>query len=424
MPIFTLILVLVGLVTPTVTLAASETEELRTRLDALENKHQQTVQSLTDELAQLKLQMAVPELTSSSYSGMGVAASKVYYSKSALSIGGYGEVVYTDTKSGTDSTDAYRLVPYIGYRFAEDLIFNAEIEFEHGGANAGGAGKGEAIIEFAYLDFLLSNQFKIRAGHVLIPVGLINLLHEPTNFPTVQRPEVEKNIIPSTWHENGVLAYGDWGPVHYYLGAVNSGDAAKFSKSSWIRGTRQKGAEAKAEDFSYVLRLDSNSLNDLTVGGSLFSGKTSQGNDSLGEAEVRLGEVHATFKAHNWEFMALYAAGELSDTDKIRTTLSSAPVMGAKVSGYYAWLGYDLMRVLKPASLSKLPIFVSHESYNLHEEVESGQTIDPALEKVITTVGLNYKPVTNVVVKANYQFRSNENETEADRFELGLGWIF
>ncbi|MCB0364579.1 MAG: porin [Bdellovibrionaceae bacterium] len=403
--------------------ANPEIDSLKSRLDALERQQKQNAQALTDELANLKMQVAVPESTHESYSGMGVAASKVYYSKSPLSIGGYGEVVFTDNKKGTDTTDAYRLVPYIGYRFSDDLVFNAEIEFEHGGANAG-AGTGEAIIEFAYLDFLISESFKLRAGHLLIPVGLINMLHEPTVFPTVQRPEVEKNIIPSTWHENGVLAYGDVGPVHYYAGLVNSGDADGFSKSSWIRKSRQKGAEAKAEDFSYVLRLDSNSLQDFSVGGSYYTGNTSQGNDTLGDANIKLAEVHATYKARGFEFLALYAQGQLSDVDKIRTVVTGNPVMGEKVSGYYGMLSYDLMKVINGASAKTLPLFVSHESYNLHEEVEEGQTQDQSLEKTITTVGLNYKPLSNVVVKANYQFRSNEADTEADKFELGLGWIF
>ena len=404
--------------------AESQVEALRLRIDQMEKSHQQSTQALTDEMANLKMQMAIPESANKSYSGLGVAASKVYNNKSKLSIGGYGEIVFTDNKKGLDTTDAYRLVPYIGYRFSDDLIFNAEIEFEHGGANAAGAGTGEAIIEFAYIDFLHSEGFKLRAGHVLVPVGLINMLHEPTVFPTINRPEVEKNIIPSTWHENGILAYGDLGPVHYYAGLVNSGNADSFSKSSWIRKTRQKGAQATAEDFSYVVRLDSNSLDNLSFGTSYYTGNTAQGDDTLGDANVKLAEIHGTYQAHDFEFLGLYATGQLSDVDKIRNLVTGNPVMGEKVSGYYAMISYDIMKWIRPSSSSKLPLFAAHESYNLHEEVEEGQTIDESLEKTITTVGLNYKPHSNVVVKANYQFRSNVAKTESDRFELGLGWIF
>ena len=67
---------------------------------------------------------------------------------------------------------------------------------------------GKVVVEFLYLDFLLSEEANLRIGHVLTPMGLVNLRHEPTLFNTVQRPEVENKLIPSTWHENGALVYG------------------------------------------------------------------------------------------------------------------------------------------------------------------------------------------------------------------------
>ncbi len=156
-----------------------------------------------------------------SYSGLGDAASKVYYSKNPLSVGGYGEMYYSNPDNGDDYADVYRFITYFGYKFSDSVILNTEIEFEHG-ANAEDGG--EVVIEFMYLDFLLQKEINLRLGHVLVPMGLINLRHEPTLFNTVQRPEVENKLIPSTWHENGALAYGRFENLglEYTAGVINA----------------------------------------------------------------------------------------------------------------------------------------------------------------------------------------------------------
>ena len=404
---------------------ANGAPDLESRVNKLESNQASQIQALTDEIAKLKQELSIPELNQTSFSGMGVAASKVYYSKSPLSIGGYGEIVYTDNKKGTDSFDAYRFVPYIGYRFTDKIIFNSEIEFEHGGAFAEDQ-KGEAIIEFAYIDFLISEAFNLRVGQMLIPVGLINLHHEPTFFPMVQRPDVEKNIIPSTWHENGLMTFGKMGMLSAYLGVVNGGDSNNVSGKNWIRGARQKGAEAKSEDFGTFLRLDVTPLEGLSLGVSHYTSKNSQEDESLGDSKVSLSEVHSTYSAAGFDFKALFTQGSLTDTDLIQSV--TGELLGSKVQGAYAILSYDIAKWVPFLNGKSLPLFVSHETYNLHDEVETGNTADPILEKTISTVGINFKPHSNVVIKADYQFRSNESDDESkkeyDKFELGLGWIF
>jgi len=121
------------------------------------------------------------------FSGMGPAASKVYFSESPLSIGGYGEAFYANPDNGDDFADIYRFITYFGYKFNDWIILNAEIEFEHGATSDKG---GSVVVEFLYLDFLLSDKFSLKVGHVLTPMGLINLRHEPTLFNTVQRQEI------------------------------------------------------------------------------------------------------------------------------------------------------------------------------------------------------------------------------------------
>ena len=111
--------------------------------------------------------------------------------------------------------DVHRLVLLLAYKFSDRTSFVTEIEFEH--AN-------EAYVEFAYLDYLFDDALNFRGGLVLIPVGIVNELHEPTVFLSAKRSTVEDRIIPTTWRENGGGIFGDLGPVSYKAYVVTSLD--------------------------------------------------------------------------------------------------------------------------------------------------------------------------------------------------------
>lgn len=401
---------------------ASDIEE---RVQQLEEQNQQ----LIDEIAKLKEEISIPELRQQSYSGMGFAASKVYFSPQGLSIGGYGEIVYInyDSSSKRDYTDLYRFIPYIGYKFNDKIILNAEIEFEHGGNAERG---GEVSVEFAYIDFLINKWANIRLGNLLIPVGITNLQHEPVFFNSVNRPEVETKIIPSTWNENGILIYSNTGNIDYQVGIVNGlygtthGEFG-FSSDSWIRGGRQGGAKAVAEDFAFVGRVDYSGIEGLYLGGSVYYGNSGQG-ETLGGEEIKgtvsLFEIHGKYQIKGFELTGLYVKGHLRDSDLI--SLYNDDVIGKDTYGYYLNVAYDVLPLLNQNSNFSLPVFARYEKYNTQDSVADGFTPDPNNDKTIWTVGLNFKPHPNIVLKADYQFRDNEGDGEADRLELGLGFIF
>ena len=104
----------------------------------------------------------------------------------------------------TDTFDLLRAILYFGYKFDDRFVFNSEIEFEHSTTSESGS----ASVEFAYLDYLFKPGFNVRGGLLLVPMGLVDELYEPTTFLGAKRPETERRIIPSTWRENGLGAHG------------------------------------------------------------------------------------------------------------------------------------------------------------------------------------------------------------------------
>src|SRR6266852_7204260 len=125
-----------------------------------------------------------------------------------LSIGAYGEIKFGTIQNPAangqwqNGFDAARVVLLPTYAITDNIIFNAEIEFEHAGSGFDADDKlhGTAEIEQIWVDFKIIDQFNWRApGIDLVPIGYINQHHEPTQFYSVNRPELYNGLIPSTW---------------------------------------------------------------------------------------------------------------------------------------------------------------------------------------------------------------------------------
>ena len=91
---------------------------------------------------------------------------------------------------------------FFGHNFSDRLRFYSEFEVEHAVSSAGD--RGEAEVEQAYLDGLLGRRLSLRGGLIIMPVGIINVYHEPPTFNGVDRPAVDTYVIPTTWREPGV----------------------------------------------------------------------------------------------------------------------------------------------------------------------------------------------------------------------------
>ena len=115
----------------------------------------------------------------------------------------------------------------------------------------------------------------MRAGHIIVPVGLTNAHHEPINFFGVYRPEGESTILPSTWHENGLEIFGSFGKGYtgfdYQAMIVAGLNANGFDRNTWVAGGKQGLFEV--DNFTspgYAFRLDNKGVPGLRVGGSFY----------------------------------------------------------------------------------------------------------------------------------------------------------
>lgn len=383
---------------------------------------------LSQEVEKLRTNLTIPdEAKYKSAYGLGPAASKVYQIGKGLSIGGYGEAnyqAYVDDKgSNKNNADMERLVLYTGYKFNDRILFNSELEFEHATTGEGAEEKGEVSVEFAALDFFIDPIANVRAGMVLMPMGFINQIHEPPFFFGNNRPEVERRIIPSTWREIGVGLFGQITPdLTYTAYIVNGLDANGFS-SNGIRDARQSGSQATAEDFGHVVRLDytPHYLPGVTVGGSAYVGNSGQNIPNI-DAFTQLYEGHVQWKYRGLEFRTLGSWGHIDDAAAL--SAHNGSTIGSENYGWYTELGYDVLPLLMPSTTQYLAPFFRYEQFDTLAGVPVGYLDDESKDRYIYQFGLQYKPIPNVVIKADYRNFNAKKGILGDDVNLGFGFIF
>ncbi len=398
--------------------AQEDESDLEARVTELERENeelQRRIDVIAEEQERLELGELVPPVGESQW-GLGPAASKIYGVDSGISLGGYGEALYRfSTRS--DEFDFLRAVLYVGYRFDEHWVFNSEIEYEHASTGE----EGEVSLEFAYLDWLNDPALNARAGLVLIPMGFLNELHEPTTFLSATRPETERRIIPSTWREMGAGVFGDAGPISYRTYIVNGFDATGFGDTG-LRGGRQDGSKAKAEDLAIVARADWTDMPGLLAGGSVYYGDSGQDQVGLGGSGTSIYEVHAEWKARGLWLRGLFAHAEVDDVTQLNNALGFVgnKSVGEELEGWYVEAGYDIWALIDPEAPAAVRPYVRYERVDTQVEVPTGFASSPANDFDVVTVGISVQPIDQLAFKLEYQ----DFETAADGVNLSVGYAF
>ena len=388
-------------------------EEMARRLEVLAQEVERLRSGETEEV----------ELTAEDTRALGLApsAAATYRQRRGVSIAGYGEMLYENYSDPTGGAqlDFLRAIIYVGYRFNEKFLFNSEIELEH--AN-------EASVEFAYIDYLVHENLGLRGGMFLVPMGLVNEFHEPTVFIGARRPETERRIIPSTWRENGAGVHGSINRIAYRAFVINGLEASGFGAGG-IRGGRQKGSRAQAQDLAFVGRVDATPTPGIFLGGSLYTGGSGQGHIEVENRKFRVQatifDLHAQVQIRGWDLRGLYARAHISDAAELNTArgLTGTSGVAETMTGGYVQVGYDALSQVATGGVSLTPYY-RHEQVDTQAAMPAGFARSLATDSTFNTLGVELKPIPNVVVKADYQWIGNRAGTRRNQFNLNLGYAF
>ncbi|MBS0558389.1 MAG: hypothetical protein JSR27_13365 [Proteobacteria bacterium] len=360
----------------------------------------------------------------------------------ATSLWGYGQLDYNrPTARAADArADLTRAVLGFNHEFNETTRVYGELEWEHAIASADDAGESE--VEQLFVEHALSPNYGVRVGLMLVPIGLLNEHHEPTQFYGVERNFVEQAIIPSTWREGGVAGYGttDSG-FQWDLGVVTSPDLGKWDPTSLdgrespLGSIHQELQLSKAHDLSIWARLNWLGVPGLNIGGAVFAGKIGQDTSKQFEGDANfpadnsrllVGEAHVRWQSGPWDFTALYTRGSISDTQDLNLSFLGQPTPVPKSF----WGGYaqGAWRALEWNQSSLVP-FLRYEAFNTgaaYASLPQGFEIPALPTQRVWTAGVNYYLTPNVVFKFDYQdFRYDDPALNyGNRFDLGLGFQF
>lgn len=400
-------------------------------------------------------------------------------------IGGYGEVLanfmsygpWRNTNSGGSSDKGRNQISLPRFVLAGDLHFDrkkkwtlgVEIEFEAGGTGTAREIEwddengeyetelekgGEVALEQLHITREIFPELGVRVGHMVLPVGQINAHHEPTNYLGTSRPEAETIFIPSTWHETGIEIFGKAldGILSYQAFVVTGLNADGFRRSDWIKKGKQGLFET--DNFTspaYVARIDVAPVRGLRFGGSVYYCNNAGANAdkvqkySGFKTPVVVASADAQYKGYGVVARANFLYGRIGNADRL---INEAHRTVAKQSGYttdnfgkqvhsaaMSWgmeAGWDISyaaRGMRGKALSALIPFVRYEWYDPCYEAAPGKAKFDQFEVSKWTAGINYYPLKELVIKADYTWRrvgqgkyNNENE-----FSLCVGysgWFF
>ena len=326
-------------------------------------------------------------------------------SSSNTTVGGYGELHYNNLSNGagTDKKvlDLHRFVIFVNHEFNDNIRFFSEFEIEHAfikdnNDGSGNTSSGEVEVEQAFVQFDIAGDSNIDAGVFLIPVGILNETHEPPTFYGVERNPVEKNIIPVTWWEAGVMFSSRFDSGFSYDVALTSG----LDGGTSIRGGRQKTSNAKANNLAATGRLKYTGVRGLELAATVQvqDDMTQDSSDNIDGAT--LVEAHARWNIADFTLTGLYGRWDIDGADALAAQKDIQ-------DGAYIEASYKIH--------PKFGIFVRQNEW---DNGGPGDTSESQAD-----VGFNYWPHENVVIKADYQAQ-NDIAGNFDGFNLGIGYQF
>jgi Phosphate-selective porin O and P len=341
-------------------------------------------------------------------------------------ISGYMDFHFNKGEAEDGVLDFHRFVLIVNHSFTPRIRFVAEVELEHAFVE-GLEERGELELEQAYVDFLLTRSFNVRAGMLLVPMGIINERHEPPVYMGVERPFVDTVIIPSTWFENGAGMFGEIGRGFRYRAYVMAPlNALEFSADEGIRNGRQKGSRSDVRNVAYTGRVEWVGVPGLTLGASAWSGKSSFLAPRL-DVQVRVGEADVRYKRNRLEVRGEFAQVWIDDAERLNLTAGQltgvSPNIARELRGFYAEGAY---RVWQRGAGRDVVGFARYENFDTQFRMPSGYIPLKQFDRDAWIAGAAYYPDPDIAVKVDYVWQRSLSSViiAPNGFNIGIGWWF
>ncbi len=232
-------------------------------------------------------------------------------------------------------------------RFRDRVFIESQLEWEHIGT--------EFYVSFAQIDVRVVDQFIVRGGHFVTPIGAFNEYQYPDFLrKSVQQPLFTREVVPSLWSEVGLQArgkqeFGDGQNVNYAVYVSNGLEAPEGEVGGSIRDMRRHARDEYFPDKAVGGRLGSQPAPGLNIGVSGYTGIYTT------DGERRL---------------SIFDADASLQTDKLTVRLEAAVALQEAArdtlvkNGGYAMVSYKVIPVFEP--------YLWYERVDLDDDMQNG----------------------------------------------------
>lgn len=369
-------------------------------------------------------------------------ANRMMQTDRKLTIGGYAQIDYNQPLNSetynNGQLDVHRMVLLFGYKFNSRTQFITELEVEH---------VKEVFVEQAFLDYRINNYMNLRAGLMLIPMGIVNEYHEPPTFMGVERPMLDKYIVPTTWREIGVGVTGNLPGANLKYQAYIVNGFSSYTDGSTLRGSdglrkgRQKGAQSFMSSPNFTTKIEYYGFSGLNIGLSGYFGNTQStlyndleknNADAVARADssvvgISMIGLDARYGKKGFHFRGQLSFANISNTDAYNNLSNDEGKindLGSALFGYYLEAGYNVFQSAANIKTELIP-FIRYSEFDTHHKVESELAKNDSYHRKAITTGLGWKVTPGAIFKADMQFlKTKADDTFSAMFNAGVGIWF
>ncbi|MCK5701363.1 MAG: hypothetical protein KAI29_09430 [Cyclobacteriaceae bacterium] len=369
-------------------------------------------------------------------------ANRMMQTDRKLTIGGYAQIDYNQPlNSGTYNNgllDVHRLVLLFGYKFNSRTQFITELEIEH---------VKEVFVEQAFLDYRINNYMNLRAGLMLIPMGIVNEYHEPPTFMGVERPLLDKYIVPTTWREIGIGITGNLPSANLKYQAYIVNGFSSYTDGPTLRGSdglrkgRQKGAKSFMSSPNFTTKIEYYGFSGLNIGlsgyigntqSTLYNGLEKDNTDAIAQADssvvgISMIGLDARYSQKGLQIRGQLNYANISNTDAYNNISNDADKtndLGSALFGYYLEAGYNVFQGAGNIKTELIP-FIRYSEFDTHHNVEGELEKNDNYHRTVITTGLGWKVAPGAIFKIDMQFlKTKADNTFSTIFNAGVGIWF
>ena len=322
-----------------------------------------------------------------------------------------------------------RVVIYLDHDFNDKWVFKSELEMEDVKLERGEGG--EIEYEQAYLDYHPNANFGWHTGLMLIPIGIVNQIHEPTTYYSVERPLFDQQVIPTEWYEIGTGVYGVITQGLQYQLMVSEGIKGEYLTMSTTDGAKQEAsagaltsdnvAGSDASHPSISGKLDYIPCAGLRLGAALYYQPVAF--DSLPAGTNGTFYMFIMDARYEHGPLHLRAEGGIFDVGPGGSGYYQTP---SRATGGYGEIAYNILPIFSHCESELLP-FVRYENFTFTGPdmgTDAAAASGPTVLHTTVTAGMAFKPLDNIIFKADYRITNVQGQEQYRQFSLGGGYEF